>query len=124
MRETLLPRTLALFLVGLLSLAFALGTLNARVPDTADLQMEAFLFAGFSSHDLCATDDDSAHKHDPSCALCLSFAQPAIPTASMAEREARYSALVIQPRIRRAALHRHDPATPLRGPPSGIITPA
>ena len=123
MRGTLLHRSLVLFLAGLLSLALATGTLNARLPDSADLQREALILAGFSAHDLCLSDEDQKgpHDHDPNCALCISFAQPALPETGIAGTEAHYSTTVIQPRIRRAALHRIDPATPLRGPPRIVI---
>lgn len=117
MRETRSFRLLALTLLALLSLAFATGTMSARIPDQEELQLEALFLAGVSPHGLCLTDDGQAHKHETHCSLCIVFGPSTLPGCGLVQAEVLYLGQVTLSQIRRATWHRRDPAIPPRGPP-------
>ncbi len=116
--RSLLLRCLTLVLAGLLALAFATGTIGAKVPDSASLRLETLKLMGLTDGDLCDNAHGQPHEHAPECGFCIAFASPPLPAQTVREVEARYSALVLLPQLRLAILHRQDKATPLRGPPA------
>lgn len=113
---------LRLVMALLLALAFAGAGFARAAPSIAEARLDALMLAGFDKADLCR-DAAEGHAHLAECSLCNLVSNSTFPdgTLSLLDMERRLVASILLPQIRRAALHRHDPAIPPRGPPPSPI---